>query len=669
MKINRIKAKNFLSIGQEGVEIDFAKYGYIVLINGQILYISPQSSNGAGKSTINEIIVYGFYGKMIKGLSHKEALNKKTKKALCIEIDFEVNGLEYRIIRTRKPDSLELYCLSKSDPEDSTKPLNETIGGMPDTQKAIEGHLRLSAEAFINVVCLGEHNNHAFLSLEPGERRAIVENLLGLEKYVKYGKQASTIKNAMEGDQKIALKKYDSLISQAKDVEERIKQLKTKWDNWKKLRQDELKSIDSLILQKKKELESVSDDGTALLAFHEAQKKIKDNKDEITRLESNRAKLAAVIEDEVSPKLNEVLSLRQDLLISAKDIKHSIEKLVVEKNAIAEQNDKLEKLGNGLKCHHCYGIIDKSNYETVRQHNSNKIEGLNNKIEIEKAKAPIASNKLKELEEKISKLKENKTAGETKLASITKRSASLLSEISDLSKIKEPNGNSKEIQLSEQLNALESRLVSKKEEIANDPYFDLAASADQEVLLLNDAIKDCKDDIDQRADLLPYYEFWVTGFGDKGIRSFIIDEKLPALNSRINYWLQFLIDNKLQLKFDNEFEPTIERNPIDGDPFVYNATSGGEKRRINLAISQAFSHITMISADIFVNMISLDEVALNVDLQGIHGIYKMINELARDRQVLVTTHDPNLLDLLDNCEVIKVMKKGGFTTLVEKFIE
>jgi predicted ATPase len=41
----------------------------------------------------------------------------------------------------------------------------------------------------------------------------------------------------------------------------------------------------------------------------------------------------------------------------------------------------------------------------------------------------------------------------------------------------------------------------------------------------------------------------------------------------------------------------------------------------------------------------------------------MINELARDRQVLVTTHDPNLLELLENCDVINVVKKDGFTTL------
>lgn len=663
MKIKKIRAKNFLSIGNEGIEIDFTKYGNIVLIKGQNLDVSPNSSNGAGKSTIIECIVYGFYGKMIKGLNHKEALNKKTKKSLSIEIEFECNGEEYLIVRTRKPDNLLLYCTSKTDPKDTSKPLDETRGGMPETQKAIEEHIKLSAESFINVVCLGEHNNHAFLSLKAEDRRAIVENLLGLEKYVKYSKQASSVKNSMEAEQKIALKKYETLLLQRKNIEERINQLITKWENWKKQRSFEISVIESSIDSKQKELKAASDDGTALLAYHEAQKKIIDYKNEIVRLESSRTKFSKMSEQEIEPKVVEYTSLRQDLIIEGKEVKHAVDKMTIERDAIVDQNNQLEKLGDGVKCKHCYGTIEKKNYESVRLNNANKIEGLNSKIEIERAKMIVIGKKFKEAEEKLAKIKETKATLQTKLSQVTQQSTTLLTEISELSKVKEPNANAKEIQLREQLNALESRLVSKKEELNNDPYVELVASANTE---LNDAdveINTCKEDVERRAELLPYYEFWVTGFGDKGIRSFIIDEKLPALNARINYWLQFLIENKLQLKFDKEFEPTIERNPIDGDPFVYSATSGGERRRINLSISQAFGYITMMSADIFVNMISLDEVALNVDLQGIHGIYKMINELARDRQVLVTTHDPNLLDLLENCDVINVVKKNGFTTI------
>jgi DNA repair exonuclease SbcCD ATPase subunit len=657
MKIKMVKAKNFLSFGEEGMEIDFTKLGNIVVIKGQNLDISPQSSNGAGKSTIYESIVYGFYGKIMKGLPNKEVINKKTKKKLVVEVDFEVNDTDYRIIRTRKPDSLQLLRFTKTGEE-----IDETVGGMPETQKIIESLLRLSADAFINVACIGEHNNHAFLSLSTDERRVIVENLLGLEKYVKFSKQACTIKNAMEGEQKVSLRKYDHLIGLRKGVEDRILQLRSKGDYWKKQRESEIAMLQKAIVQKQAELDSSSDDGAALLAFHDAQGKIVEHKNEIVKLEATRGTYQEYA-IEIQPKIDSALGTKQDLMLALKEVKHAVDKLAVERNGIIDQNSKFTKLQSGIKCHHCYGVIDAANYESVRKNNTEKIESLFAKMAEENAKTPDIVAKQEEIEDRLTKFREGKAKCDQKLAAITKRSTLLLSEIGTLSQIKEPNANAKEIAFREQLKGLESRLDSKKEELSSDPYVELISSAETEMSTTDTDISLCKGEIDKRAELLPYYEFWVLGFGDTGIRSFIIDDKLPALNARINYWLQFLIENKLQLNFNEKFEPTIERNPADGDPFVFNATSGGERRRINLSISQAFSHITMMSADIFVDMLSLDEVALNVDLQGVHGIYKMINELALDRRVLVTTHDGNLLDLLENCEVINVVKENGFSRI------
>jgi DNA repair exonuclease SbcCD ATPase subunit len=401
MKIKKVRAKNFLSIGNDWIEIDFAKYGNIILIKGQNLDISPNSSNGAGKSTLIECIVYGFYGKMIKGLNHKEALNKKTKKGLTLEIEFEQAGEEYKIVRTRKPDGLELYCTSKQDPEDPTKPLTLTRGGQPATQEAIEELVKLSADAFINVVCLGEHNNHAFLSLKAEDRRAIVENLLGLEKYIKYNKHASGVKNAMEGEQKIALKKYDTLLAGRKSVEERIKALQGKWDAWKRTRQTEITSLESMITSKLRELEDAGDDGSALLTYHEAQKQILENKNEVVRLEASRTKVGSVIEEEIDPKMSAAAELRQELMLQAKDAKHAADKLQLELNSLVEYNQKLTSLQDGVKCDKCFSIIDKKNYETVRLQNSNRIDSLGATLEVEKSKIPVIGKKFKEAEEKL----------------------------------------------------------------------------------------------------------------------------------------------------------------------------------------------------------------------------------------------------------------------------
>ena len=143
----------------------------------------------------------------------------------------------------------------------------------------------------------------------------------------------------------------------------------------------------------------------------------------------------------------------------------------------------------------------------------------------------------------------------------------------------------------------------------------------------------------------------------------MIDGVIPALNSRIAYWLQFLIDGRISLQFDNELEEKIERSPPDGDPFVYHAMSGGERRRLNLAVSQAFAHVMMLNSGTCPSLVFLDEVTTNIDQIGVVGVYNMIMELAKSRQVFITTHDGNLREMLDGCEVITIEKKRGRATL------
>jgi ABC-type lipoprotein export system ATPase subunit len=60
----------------------------------------------------------------------------------------------------------------------------------------------------------------------------------------------------------------------------------------------------------------------------------------------------------------------------------------------------------------------------------------------------------------------------------------------------------------------------------------------------------------------------------------------------------------------------------------------------------------------------LDEVATNIDKRGLLGIFKMICELAREKQVFVVTHDQNLADMLDNADLITVRKENGFSVKI-----
>jgi len=297
---------------------------------------------------------------------------------------------------------------------------------------------------------------------------------------------------------------------------------------------------------------------------------------------------------------------------------------------------------------HYRGIIseEKKNIE------KNKLELKDQKIALEKTKAGI---------DKLDKIINR---GEEGLSETSQKIKLYRGEIGIKSKLEKPESGIKEKVLEDRIVEIRKRIASKTEEIDGpSPYVEIVKSAIKEH---NDKEKECnkkKRDVGKAKTEIPYYKFWVDAFGDNGIRKFIIDGIVPALNSRVSYWLQFLIDNKISMNFNNQLEETIERNPSNGDPFIYYAMSGGERRRLNLAVSQAFAHIMMLSSGSCPSLVFLDEVTSNIDSNGVEGIHSMIFELSKDRQIFVTTHDQNLLDMLSGCEVITFVKKDGFTTI------
>jgi DNA repair exonuclease SbcCD ATPase subunit len=277
---------------------------------------------------------------------------------------------------------------------------------------------------------------------------------------------------------------------------------------------------------------------------------------------------------------------------------------------------------------------------------------MEQKLQIEKAKAGV---------EKLDKII-NK--GEEALSDVSQKIKLYRGEIGIKSKLEKPESGIKEKVLEERIVEIRKQITSKTKEIEGpSPYVEIVKSAVKEH---NEKEKECnkkKREVGKAKTEIPYYKFWVDAFGDNGIRKFIIDGIVPALNGRVSYWLQFLIDNKISMVFNNQLEETIERNPSNGDPFIYYAMSGGERRRLNLAVSQAFAHIMMLSSGSCPSLVFLDEVTSNIDSNGVEGIHSMIFELAKDRQIFITTHNQNLLDMLSGCEVITFHKKDGFTTI------
>lgn len=646
MQIKYARARNFLSIGNDPVEIDFTTLGRIVSVVGRNLDRGDGASNGSGKSTLFEILVYGLYGKLIKRLSHKEAINNKTKKGLEIEVRWD----DYRVVRTRKPDGLRLW---KGDEE-------ITRGGIPATQEEIERAIGLTYHAFINVACFGQHNQNAFLSCDPATKRQIVENLLALDRYNDFCKKAKDKRKAAEGEIALLVREYELHHRATDTAAKRIEQVAAQRAGWERGRQAEVAALAARIESLRAEL-AESDAGQMAARFDAAQNELVEVMSRATALQAGLERLTAG-SDEARATLARMQEQRHALLLSRQTAQAAVTGADAKITELDREVARFTALPTGSECPTCRGRVDAKNCAGVIAHTQKRITLLRAEREAQTQGLAAVEAELATVESGLERVRAAVETAETKRKLIAQKLRELDARSVELRAVPPAHADAAGLALQGQITALSAQMEERKAP-ADDPFADMAAQAAADLADARSRADEVKGRIKVLEGQLPYIDYWVKAFGDQGIRKFVIDGCVPALNDRINYWLQFLIENKITLNFDNELEETIQSNPPDGDPFVYNALSGGEHNRIDLAISQAFAYLMMMSSGTCPSIVVLDEVATNVDRPGVHCLFAMISELSRDRQVFVISHDPDLQQLLQGADTLVVERQNGFSRL------
>ena len=178
-KLRNITVKNFLSVGNQTQAVDFDKE-HLTLVLGSNLDLGGDdtgSRNGTGKTTMINALSYSLYGQALTNIKKENLINKTNGKAMLVTVEFEKNGVNYRIERGRKPNILKLYVndqeLKAEEKED------EAQGDSRETQKVIEQMLEMTHTMFKHLVALNTYTE-PFLSMKAAEQREVIEQLLGI---------------------------------------------------------------------------------------------------------------------------------------------------------------------------------------------------------------------------------------------------------------------------------------------------------------------------------------------------------------------------------------------------------------------------------------------------------------------------------------------------------
>lgn len=381
--------------------------------------------SGSGKSSmIVEPITFNLFGKAFRKIKKGDLINTVNQKDLYTEVEFEIGASTYKIIRGLKPDIFEIYqdgLLINQNPN------------IRDYQKYLEDNiLRMSYKTWTSIVILGFANHTPFMLLSSGERRQMVDEVLGVEAFQKM---------------------YDVARMKASETKSEITAIT-----------NQIESIKDSILLQKKNFKAVQEQEKA------TEKKLEE---EINHLNAEVESAVAVV-DKIDVELNpllEKISGKESTSKKRSELSQLLSKLRYRKNQLSTS---LEFFEEHSSCPTCKQEIDVDFKESVLKKESSTLAELESGIKALEDKAREVESIVSEMENisiAISKLETKKAVS---LKSISHIQESISKKQAELTKsVKCDNGLAKQIantivELSgkqQELNDLKAKLADELKHI------------------------------------------------------------------------------------------------------------------------------------------------------------------------------------------------------------
>jgi DNA repair exonuclease SbcCD ATPase subunit len=259
----KVRWKNFLSTGNQFTEIQLNESQSTMIVG----------TNGAGKSTILDALCFSLYGKAFRKIKKDQLINTTNEKGAVVEIEFNVNKVDWKIERGIKPNTFKIWRNGEE--------LDQKASAI-DQQKWLEQNvLKMNYKSFTQIVILGSSSFVPFMQLPATSRREVVEDLLDIKIFSSMNVLIKDkIRNLKEGIRTLELKKeslndkvrmqknfIDELETRSQDD---IKQKESKINNLLNEENDFMNGNDSLnqeLVTLQEELKEYSDSSKKLREF------------------------------------------------------------------------------------------------------------------------------------------------------------------------------------------------------------------------------------------------------------------------------------------------------------------------------------------------------------------------------------------------------------------
>lgn len=159
MRIKKVEWRNFSSYGNRTQEIEFEDEANLYQVVGE---------NGAGKSSISQVITFGLYGKL-DGKKLKDIPNRINGNA-WVRITLDSNGTEVVVERGLEPNLFKLYLNGIEYDQAGVRSVQDYL---------TEDILGIPYYVFNNTISLSINDFKSFIKMSSQDKRSIIDKIFG----------------------------------------------------------------------------------------------------------------------------------------------------------------------------------------------------------------------------------------------------------------------------------------------------------------------------------------------------------------------------------------------------------------------------------------------------------------------------------------------------------
>lgn len=204
MRIKKIEWRNFSSYGNRTQEIEFEEEANLYQVVGE---------NGAGKSSISQVITFGLYGKL-EGKKLKDIPNRINGNA-WVRISLVSNGSEIVVERGLEPNLFRLYINGVEYDQAGVRSVQDYLS---------EDILGIPYYVFNNTISLSINDFKSFIKMSSQDKRSIIDKIFGFH-------VLNQMRDLLKDENRKIKETMENLSGRLSSVEETIKSSLREMDN------------------------------------------------------------------------------------------------------------------------------------------------------------------------------------------------------------------------------------------------------------------------------------------------------------------------------------------------------------------------------------------------------------------------------------------------------